>query len=449
MYHDDVAYCKSRAIALAWIRQLRETVSMLVSTVANEVGIKAEPEYLSLGSFNCCYSVKALHSIYRFPILSKSAFRYEKTNDECMIMTYISRNTSILIPKLIAAKSCDLGPYLIMSFVDGSCLSDHLRASSAENAPLVLNPSIDITFLATAYRNMAKVLIELSGCRFTHIGGVARDDHKGWCVKKRPITMNMNQIVSCGNFPPNLLPEHAFSTANEYFTSLAETHIMHFKTQRNDAVDDEADCQKKYVARHLFLKIARNFSNTHNHGPFPLYCDDLRPSNVLVDSELNFRGVIDWEYCYAAPAEFTYCSPWWLLLRHPEDWEDGDLGAFLEQYLPRQRLFLQVLQEEEGKLIERKEITEDRRLSVRMAESIQNGHFWFCLAATSSYGFDDIYWRFIDPIHYGPFTSIEDRIGLLDQQEQDGLDSFVQLKMRQAEAHRLDDHRTFQEMFAA
>jgi aminoglycoside phosphotransferase (APT) family kinase protein len=49
-----------------------------------------------------------------------------------------------------------------------------------------------------------------------------------------------------------------------------------------------------FVARFLFLRIMRQLSTKHRHGPFPLFCDDLRPSNVIVDADLNVRGVIDW-----------------------------------------------------------------------------------------------------------------------------------------------------------
>ncbi|KAJ9296158.1 hypothetical protein DTO271G3_5299 [Paecilomyces variotii] len=447
MYYDDIQYNKSRFTALAWNQRLRESLPTLVKQIGDQFGIKAEYEYLSLGSFNCCYRLKGLHSIIRFPIFSKSVFRYEKTNDECMIMTYISQFTSIPIPKLLAAGSSELGPYMVLSFVDGTRLSDHLKAPPDPEAPIMLQPNIDIATLASAYRNMARILIQLSRCEFSRIGAIGKDESGNWRAWKRPITLNMNQVVSCGNFPPNALPQQTFATANAYFTALAETHIAHLRTQRNDAIAGEADCREKYVARQLFLKVARDFSTTYNHGPFPLYCDDLRPTNVIVDSHLNIRGVIDWEYCYAAPAEFTYCSPWWLLLKHPDDWDD--LKTFLEEFIPRHNLFIQVLQDEENGMIERGDISEHQRLSVGMAQSLENGRFWFCLAATSSYGFDDIYWQFIDPLYYGEFTSIEDRISLLSKQEQDDLDPFIQLKTRQAEEGELDEHWDYYQMFTA
>lgn len=295
---------------------------------------------------------------------------------------------------------------------------------------------------------MAGILVELSKCRFTHIGGLTLEKPRNWRIGKRPFTLNMNSLVAQGNCPPSALPECAFSTANDYFTALANMHIDHLKTQRNDAIDDEEDCRKKYVARYLFLRIARNFSTIHNCGPFPLFCDDLRPSNVIVNTDLNVCSVIDWEYCYAAPVELTCCSPWWLLLARPDDWKGG-LEVFLEQYLPRQQLFLMALREHEDVMIQQGDLSESQRLSGDMAQSLHNGQFWFCLAATSSFEFDDIYWRFIDPLHYGQFNSIEDRAALLSSEEQEGLEPFIRLKMQQAEERTLEEHRTLDLILAA
>jgi aminoglycoside phosphotransferase (APT) family kinase protein len=71
---------------------------------------------------------------------------------------------------------------------------------------------------------------------------------------------------------------------------------------------------KKYIARCLFRKLSREIAKEHYNGPFRLYCDDLLPSNVLIDlSRLVINGVVDWEFAYAAPVEFTYAAPWWLL----------------------------------------------------------------------------------------------------------------------------------------
>lgn len=114
-------------------------------------------------------------------------------------------------------------------------------------------------------------------------------------------------------------------------------------------MEDERDCQEKYIARWLFRKIAQSIQT--EPGPFHLCCDDFRPSNVLVSDDFTITGVIDWEYTYVAPVEFTYVAPWWLLFESPEIW---DLDQFLARYKPRLQLFLQILRRCEDEQIDKR-----------------------------------------------------------------------------------------------
>lgn len=72
---------------------------------------------------------------------------------------------------------------------------------------------------------------------------------------------------------------------------------------------------------------------------------------------------------------------------------------------------------------------ESLRLSEHMAQSLDNGNFWFYLTATYSFAFDDIYWRFIHPKYYGPFGSVEDLVKLLSIKEQEIMETFAGNKM--------------------
>ncbi|MCJ1387869.1 hypothetical protein MMC18_000712 [Xylographa bjoerkii] len=438
-------------MCIVWGRQLDRHIAQYADELAAEYGVKADTSYRSQGAFNRCYEVKIKEkftTIFRFPILGKVAFPKEKVIDEVSVMKYISKYTSIPIPRLLRVSDSSWGPCIVMEFIEGELLSDSLKAPREPGKLEVLDANINTQTLTKAYRIMSKILIELSKCQFSHIGGVSQGQSGYLGIGKRPMTMDTNQLVALANYPPCDLPANTFSTATDYFVVLARSHMTHLRTQRNDAVDNRADCRRKYVARCLFLKIAKTFSKAHNKGPFRLVCDDLRPSNVIVDDKLNLRCVIDWEFSYAAPAEFTYCSPWWLLLAHPDDWEDS-LDSFLAQYLPQHEIFLKVLQEFEDEEIRCGTLFESERLSREMALSMQNGTFWFCLAATSSFAFDDIYWRFIDPVHFGEFISIEERIELLSSEEQDSLEDFLCSKMQQAEERTLDEHRTLDEILAS
>lgn len=326
---------------------------------------------------------------------------------------------------------------------------EHLKEPITNHRrPTILNPNLEMSILKRAYREMAWIALALFKCKFAHIGAIQNDAPEAtWSVTKRALTFNMNELIGLANFPPQDFHKCRFSMASEYFVTLAEHHLHHLKTQRNDAVFDEADCRTKYIARCLFRKIARDFCSSYNQGPFPLFCDDLRPSNVIVDKDLHVRAIIDWEYCYAAPAEFAHCSPWWLLLARPDDWESG-LDDFVAQFLPRHEIFLEILRECEQDVMDRQGVLprQEKRLSEHMRQSVETGLFWFCLAARSSFGFDDIYWRFVDEKYFGNFSNLEERLKLLTDEEQKSVEPFVQLKLEQTREKILDGHQTVDEI---
>ncbi|KAK2764537.1 hypothetical protein FQN54_009232 [Arachnomyces sp. PD_36] len=447
----DTAACKqSDAMFIVWMRHLdkHKTDELAARLAFQHLGREpVDAMHHSQGSFNRCYRVKFREGpdvLVRFPALGRSMFRREKLEDEVAVMEYITHNTSIPIPGVLGSGSSVVGPYMILEFVEGKLLSEYLRASQDPMVPSTLNLDINITTLRRAYHSMAEILLELYRCQFPAIGGLVRDDSGDWLVEKRAVTFNMNELVGLGNFPPKSLSQSFFPDATTYFVSLADDHLHHLETQRNDAVTDEDDCRKKYIARCLFRQVASKFSSTYNNGPFPLFCDDLRPSNVLVDEDLRVRAVIDWEFCYAAPAQFSHCSPWWLLLGRPDTWDAG-FDDFLAHYMCRQKIFLEALRDRENGLAESR-ILPEPRLSELMAQSIENGNFWVFLAATSSFAFDDIYWQFIHPKHYGHFESTEDLMMLLCAEEQSNIEMFVQKKKQQMKEGNLDSHRTLEEM---
>lgn len=307
-----------------------------------------EASDFTTGSYNMCCTVTfedGFKALVRFPILGRSRFRCEKTNNELLVMGYLARFTQVPVPVVLGTGMWEGGPYIVMTVVEGTLLSKCIRDPAESTG---LNPSVSNSDLKRAYGGMARVMLELSKPVFPTIGALGWES--GWKVaNKRPLSLNMNELVRVGNYPPDKFAEHSFRTASEYFQELATQQFLHLKYQRNDAIKDEHDCQKKYVARCLFRRIAQQLST--EPGPFRLYCDDFRPSNVLVsEADLRVTGVIDWEFTYVSPAEFTYTAPWWLLFESPEAW-GSDLSEFLVQYKPRLQLFLEVLRGCEEKQI--------------------------------------------------------------------------------------------------
>lgn len=338
MDFDHLAKQQSDRAFQVWIQNLvRHSPEELAGKLACKhcPGTPVTASRFSNGAFNVCYRVTfedGYRVLVRFTALGRVVARREKVEDEVAVMEYVAQHTMIPVPKVLGSGKCPIGPYIVMDIVEGSPLSGYLRGPS--QGPVTLNSNIPMSVLRRAYYGMAEILLELSKPEFPFIGAIKQDESGHWTVHKRPFTFNMNRLSQFSNIPLGVFERQRFTNAADYFEELARQHFHQLELQRNDAVTDEADCRKKYIARCLFRKLSRDISKEHCSGPFRLYCDDLRPGNVLVDaSRLVVTGVVDWEFTYAAPVEFTYAAPWWLLLERPEDWE-ADLNQFLARFTP-------------------------------------------------------------------------------------------------------------------
>ncbi|KAL4803408.1 kinase-like domain-containing protein [Aspergillus unguis] len=451
MDFDSLAQQQSDCIFQVWIQNLLgNNPEELAGKLATRhcPGSKAiTAKRLPNGAFNVCYRVTFEDSrrvVVRFVGMGRVTARNEKVENEIAIMQYIAQHAAIPIPHVHGSGKCAVGPYIVMDFVQGEPLSKYLR--DASHPTVTLSSTIPPSVLRRAYSAMAEILLELSKPEFPFIGAIRQNDTGGWTVQKRPLTSNMNRLAQFSNIPLQVFGSGRFTNAADYFEELACHHLHHLELQRNDAVTDEADCRKKYVARCLFRKLSREIPREWGNGPFRLYCDDLRPDNVLVDAtRLAVAGVIDWEFCYAAPVEFTMAAPWWLLLESPEDW-DTDLNQFLQRYMPRLRTFLDVLKDCETKRIHDGSLSQSKRLSTAMEKSMETGLFWVCLAARHSSMFDEIYWQFIDSRFYGVFTTLEDRIQLLSSDDQLKMGGYVENKLRESKEGTLASHYSIDEL---
>jgi aminoglycoside phosphotransferase (APT) family kinase protein len=447
MEWDHLAEEQSRKLFAGWLKILLRASPALPLKLAQQHHSKAraaEASDFTTGSYNMCCTVTfedGFKALVRFPILGRSRFRREKTNNELLVMGFLARFTQVPVPVVLGTGMWECGPYIVTTVVEGTLLSKCVGDPAMESTG---NLNISDSELKRAYSGMAHVMLELSKPTFPIIGALGWESGR-WKVHRRPLSLNMNELVRVGNYPLDKFAEHSFRTASEYFQELATQQFLHLKYQRNDATKGEYDCQKKYIARCLFQKITQQLST--ERGPFCLYCDDFRPSNVLVSkTDLRVTGVIDWEFTYVAPAEFTYTAPWWLLFESPEAW-GSDLNNFLKQYKPRLQLFLEILRDCEDMQIQKGTLRESQRLSGKMEHSMENGLFWFCLAARKSFMFDDIYWSFLHEKYFGDVSSLDEMVSLLTRDEQDGLAEFVHRKMQEDKEKALDEHLTFDEVF--
>ncbi|KAL1979490.1 hypothetical protein VTN96DRAFT_5700 [Rasamsonia emersonii] len=389
-------------------------------------------------------------AVIRFPCPGASVFPEEKVKREVAVMRFLELFTNIPVPHILhygmtEQSPRDLGPFIVMEYINHE--HDFIDAlnvpgRSRQDRPF-LDPNVSADRLELVYSQMADIILQLSKHSFSEIGCIAKaneDDEfdDTWIVKHRPLTFNMNELVQLGDVHPELLPQQTFKTASSYYQALAEMHMTHLSSQRNDAIESAEDCRQKYIARCLFRKITREHQLcADDTGPFKLFCDDFRPGNVLCNEKFQMTGVVDWEFTYAAPTGFAYSPPFWLLLELPEFWEKG-LDDWIENYEKVLPIFFKVLKEREEKAIAQGTLKDTDRLFGRMLESWQSGDFWLNYAARKSWAFDMIYWAKIDRRFFGD-GDLEDRLQLLTPEEREQMDGFIQRKLKEKEERILTD----------
>lgn len=372
-------------------------------------------------------------------------FLDEKVRNEVSVMKYVARHTNIPVPKVIGYGMAEenptgLGPFIIMTWVEGKKMPDILRRKDSSSKENILYPDLGEDILKTAYERMADVLLELWNLDFDSIGGLSMDEvtEASWTVSKRQLTLDMNELIrACGL--EDCVPDRTYTSSTDYTHVSYRLQWKNLRQQRN-SVYSPADCRQKYTCRHLMQAIAPHFisrrNNNDNYGPFKLFGGDFCPSNVLVDDDLNITAVIDWEFCYAAPAQLAGSLPWWLLLRHPSDMlsDVGERG-FLELYTPKAELFIQAVREREAEA----DLDVSDRLSTRMRESLETRAAWFNFACRMVIDVDLICWHLLDTYCWGLGSLAERVCGCVCGVEMHkGLEGFVRYKVRQLDEYRAE-----------
>lgn len=458
--YDDVAWEKSEAVADGWVRQFFQ--SEILQPVGrflvrhHRPGDAVQFSFLEKGAYNISFQMKyknANTAIIRFAQPGATMFPEEKVRNEVATMRYICDQTSIPVPFVYHwgtknESPLELSPFIIMDYIEHDTnLYDVLKTPGCPKEDRgTLDPDISEAKLEALYREVASILLQLSRPALPRIGSLDQVDDFTWRVTHRPLSMPMNALIQLGSLPQSKLPTTTFDTTSSYFEALAELHIAHLMNQRNDAVDSAEDCRRKLVARYLFRKLAREHRLTKqlasfDKGPFKLWCDDFRPANILMNKELKIVGVVDWEFTYAAPVEFSFAPPWWLLVEKPEYWPRG-LDDWCNNYERRLQTFLSAMRYQEDKAIEQGRLKSTLRLSSLMKDSWETGDFWIGYAARNGFAFDLVYWHKIDQRFFGPTSSLIDdvwrqRLDSLEPEERADIERSVAIKLEEMKTRAL------------
>lgn len=193
------------------------------------------------------------------------------------------------------------GPFIISDFAEGVHLSDILK-DPADRKRLWLDPNIDRQTLDIIFDQLADIMLQLYQFDFSLIGAIAKDSTSNtWSVARRALTYSMNELATTAFYPIDKFPTAPFKSASDYFRSLVHERMTHLWTQRN-LYNDRNDAKERYIARHRFAQLLDRYC-VEDYGPFKLFCDDLRPQNMLVEREtLRITAVLDLEFTNAMPS---------------------------------------------------------------------------------------------------------------------------------------------------
>ncbi|KFA55689.1 hypothetical protein S40293_05275 [Stachybotrys chartarum IBT 40293] len=433
---------------------------------------KGEPEMMHpamKGGYNIAFRMEYKDGssvVLRVPIKGLVPFPEEKIRYEVATMRYVSANTTIPVPHVYHYGSATenptgLGPFIIMDYIDHhqNMSRELLDPTRRHDERPMLDPHISEEKLTNLYSQMANILLQLDSLKFSGIGSLmetpsVEGSTPTISVTGPPLTTNMVDLVVHTSAPSSILPSRTYVSTKDWLSSLADMHTAQLALQHNDAVEDEDDARDKYVARQLFRNLAREGRLASDKDDleteFRLFSEDFRPANVLLDENLQVVGVIDWEFAYAAPSQFSFDPPWWLLLREPENWPDG-FRPWMEIYERRLKTFLRAMESEEQKLattdlvngVTNLSLTDRTKrlvpLSQRMRESWENKSWMLNYAARKSWAFDWFWWKYLDQRYHGP-NDDEDhqiRLCLLTEPQKNLMDSFIARKMRESEERKV------------
>ena len=412
------------------------------------------------GFFNCLGSLrlgKNTRAIVQWGAASYLGYLEEKIDAEVATMRHLSRESSLAIPKILyysktANNPPGIGPLLVMETVDCDADLEYMLSyySRRITTPMKIDYTLPDDRLRDYYGQLADFLLVLYNSRHDSIGALGDPDANGNAqVRSRPFSFNSMYhtdwawVPDASTLPGGLGPDNGrFKTSEAYYKDIADLQLLQLSYQRSNIVQDREDCRKKYLARQLFRKLARESRlhvSEYNNGPFPLFSDGLNPGRALVVGT-TISGIPDWSYTYAAPMDFSVSPPWWLLVCAPEDWPRG-LKDWEKHYKPKLEVFLKVLETKERRMSRGMVDKPTESLSSRMRISWDSGHFWVTYAARTPWAFDKVYWEYVDPRFYPERDPKywKERIKFLTPTQVNYMETLVERKMKEKQQGGLED----------
>src|SRR4051812_14791749 len=277
--YDVIAEANGDDECRAWLRKVIDGKDEIVAFVDGRLDGGGTGKFIGFlkGSFNLSLCIgfgdRRQSALIRFAKPGHTKWRAEKVTNEVQFIEYLSQHTTIPLPRVISwglmeESPQQLGPFIIMDFIDGTRLSTFLKQPTKnDQEDVILNPDIDDATLDTIYDQLADYILQISRLNFSRIGTISKNNVSNtWSVTGRPLTYNMNELATSTGYPIDRFPTAPFDCASDYFKSIANEHLIHLQTQRNLA-DDAGDAQRRFIARHRFAQLISKYC-IDDAGPF-------------------------------------------------------------------------------------------------------------------------------------------------------------------------------------
>ncbi|OBS25875.1 hypothetical protein FPOA_06409 [Fusarium poae] len=265
----------------------------------------------------------------------------------------------------------------MMDFIEGIGLDSILQTPESR----IMRQDVSERVIEVIFRQVVRFLLQLQKLDFSLIGSLTPKSEIdssdiAATVYSRPMTKKSHDVLLQGGINVFGPREKAFASTAEYFHHIIDGDLQHLHNQPN-SVDDEHDAREKYIYFNIMKAlVSRHVLPNQDMGPFKLMCDDLQPTNMIVDNEQDLRiiSVIDWEWLYTAPAQLVSSVPSWLLIESPNAWSSVDKR--LARFNRHLELYSRILMEEEPKILG-EGVDQDRKPSAILRACQEDGHQWF------------------------------------------------------------------------
>jgi hypothetical protein len=99
----------------------------------------------------------------------------------------------------------------------------------------------------------------------------------------------MNELATNTGLPLSHIPTTPFPANTSFLESLTETHLYHLQNPHNLS-PDEQNARRRFIARHSLKDLIPKYATQDDGGPFPLFSDDLQPTNILINPPTHGRS---------------------------------------------------------------------------------------------------------------------------------------------------------------